>query len=408
MAVKFRRGAWYADFYDAHGTRRQLRFRTKDEAQVAQARGTLEAQQKIVPHVDPGITLEAYAKRWLSEGPARGLKPGTIERYDSALRLHILPLLGRMRVRAVTRPAVKAALSGKLLDESASQQGVRPGRGEKRAAKALARGTVRHLLSALMAIMSSAVEDQIITANPLARLGKKLRLTARRKGQKVKALDAEQTGRFLAAARAVEPRHYPMFATMAWAGLRIGEALALQAAKIDFDRRTLLVDAQLGGTTKTETPRTVDLAATLVELLRAVKAPPAGKVVALQAPGPWLFFPELPEAPSAKDEARLYKATRRAMVRALKAAGLPGHFTPHSLRHSYGSLLISAGVSPAYVQQQMGHASISMTVDVYGSWLPVRSAGAVDHLAASTNPDGDRSVTFEASEARKSLSGHGA
>jgi len=32
------------------------------------------------------------------------------------------------------------------------------------------------------------------------------------------------------------------------------------------------------------------------------------------------------------------------------------------------------------VQQQMGRASIQMTVDVYGSWLPVRASGAVDRL----------------------------
>jgi integrase len=109
-----------------------------------------------------------------------------------------------------------------------------------------------------------------------------------------------------------------------------------------------------------------------------------------------------------KDQARLYKAVRRAMTRVLKAAGLPGHFTPHSLRHSFGSLLIAAGESPAYVQQQMGHASIQMTVDVYGSWLPVRAAGAVDRLAAATSPNGDRMVTSEGSEARRAVSRQGA
>src|SRR5262245_30341825 len=154
MAVKFRRGAWYSDFYDAHGTRRQLRFRTKAEAEASEARGRLDAQQKIVPQVDPGITFEAYAKRWLEECRARGLKAGTINRCESALRLHLLPRLGRFRVRAITRPAVKAALSEKLLDDDASQQGLRPGH-RKRVAKPLSRGTVRHLLAVMMAIMSS-------------------------------------------------------------------------------------------------------------------------------------------------------------------------------------------------------------------------------------------------------------
>lgn len=29
-----------------------------------------------------------------------------------------------------------------------------------------------------------------------------------------------------------------------------------------------------------------------------------------------------------------------------------------------------SGVSPAYVQKQLGHHSISMTVDTYGHWIP--------------------------------------
>ncbi|HET7293705.1 MAG TPA: tyrosine-type recombinase/integrase, partial [Vicinamibacteria bacterium] len=64
----------------------------------------------------------------------------------------------------------------------------------------------------------------------------------------------------------------------------------------------------------------------------------------------------------------------------LKLAQLPPWHTPHSLRHSFGSQLIAAGVSPVYVQQQMGHASISMTVDVYGSWLPKSDVGALNRV----------------------------
>ena len=66
------------------------------------------------------------------------------------------------------------------------------------------------------------------------------------------------------------------------------------------------------------------------------------------------------------------------MERVLKLAGLPGHFTPHSLRHTFCSILISGGVSPVYVQQQAGHASVEMTVSVYGSWFAVEFAGTMD------------------------------
>ena len=49
---------------------------------------------------------------------------------------------------------------------------------------------------------------------------------------------------------------------------------------------------------------------------------------------------------------------RRAMLRVLKAAKLPEHFTPHCLRHTCASILLSEGISPVYVQEQLGHLII--------------------------------------------------
>jgi integrase len=43
---------------------------------------------------------------------------------------------------------------------------------------------------------------------------------------------------------------------------------------------------------------------------------------------------------------------------------------PHDLRHSYATALLMDHYSPAYVQKQLGHSSISITVDIYGHWIP--------------------------------------
>ena len=66
--------------------------------------------------------------------------------------------------------------------------------------------------------------------------------------------------------------------------------------------------------------------------------------------------------------------------RVLKKAELPGHFTPHCLRHTYASLLLQQGESIVYVQRQLGHSSIQLTVDTYGKWLPMGNKAAVDRL----------------------------
>ena len=57
------------------------------------------------------------------------------------------------------------------------------------------------------------------------------------------------------------------------------------------------------------------------------------------------------------------------MEPALEQAGLR-KFRFHDLRHTCGSLLIQARISPAYVQKQMGHRSIQITIDVYGHLIP--------------------------------------
>src|SRR5690349_8296861 len=77
-----------------------------------------------------------------------------------------------------------------------------------------------------------------------------------------------------------------------------------------------------------------------------------------------------------RDDAR--RAERPACIaRERKKADLPPHFTPHCLRHTYASILLAEGKLSVYVRTQLGHASIALTVDTYGKWLPKGDKGAV-------------------------------
>ena len=62
------------------------------------------------------------------------------------------------------------------------------------------------------------------------------------------------------------------------------------------------------------------------------------------------------------------RMVQTAMRRACMAARLRTR-SPHDLRHTYATILLMAHMSPAYVQKQVGHHSISMTVDIYGHWI---------------------------------------
>jgi hypothetical protein len=63
-------------------------------------------------------------------------------------------------------------------------------------------------------------------------------------------------------------------------------------------------------------------------------------------------------------------------------------FRFHDLRHTFDSLLIQAGVSSAYVQKQMGHRSIQVTIDVYGHLIPGENVAWIDTLDSTPKKSG--------------------
>jgi integrase len=172
---------------------------------------------------------------------------------------------------------------------------------------------------------------------------------------------------------------------MGLAGLRIGEAVALKWENLDLAGKRVRVVEQVEGDTKTGGEREVEMADALHSTLASLLARRRAEAFKLGTPlSPYALFPEFGEHADRATADTVVKRIRRWTKRILKTAGLPPHHTPHSLRHSFASILISKGVPIAYVQQALGHASISMTVDTYGSWLPVEARGAVNVLSPVT------------------------
>ena len=178
------------------------------------------------------------------------------------------------------------------------------------------------------------------------------------------------------------PEWYPFFLTLARTGLRIGECLALRRDDVDAGRRTIWVRRTWTrgclGTTKGGRSRSVDLTPQLVERLRAwVDVEEVEATVRGQTVSPWLF-------PSPSGEPWDDRWVRWHIWRPLlRQAGLR-YRGPHQLRHSYASLLIAAGAHPKYIQAQLGHVSIQVTMHVYGHLFPGAFARLVDVLDDTT------------------------
>ena len=355
-----RRGKWVVDYRDGASIRRWRTFDTKREAEAAPAECLRESRQRTRSDVDPGINIDAYHARWLTLA-AVNIKPRTLTSYQRTLHNHIVPSLGHCRVRDLTKGRIKDFLAAKLTT-------------------GLSKNSVRIIHATLRARLNAAVDDGVILANPADRLGRQLRLiaTPTARQEEIKAMSRQQLDVFLTAAER-DKRHSPLFLTLARTGMRIGEALALKWDDIDFAAREIRVARALSAgridTPKSGHGRTVDMSQQLARSLQRLQLERKTETLRCgwQEMPPWIFCSDVGKC---LDESRVRKAFRRC----LKAAGLSFHFSPHSLRHTFALLLLQQGESPAYVQRQLGHASIQLTVDTYGKWLPMGNKAAVDRL----------------------------
>lgn len=66
----------------------------------------------------------------------------------------------------------------------------------------------------------------------------------------------------------------------------------------------------------------------------------------------------------------------------------------HDLRHTWATLALQAGVHPKVVSEQLGHATVSITLNVYSHVLPGMSESAVEHVAALVSAAGDQMVSI--------------
>ena len=207
----------------------------------------------------------------------------------------------------------------------------------------------RHLMILRM-ILKWAREEHYLAHDPLATV-KRIKIdrgTRRKKAMVILAPD--ETAALLAAA---PPPHDTILKVLAWTGLRIGECFALRWDDIDRAAQTLHVRRRIYRG-RIDTPKTagsarrVDLPQALVDDLTAYEA--------TQPPheSGYLFG----DAHGTVLDVDRWR--RVAFRQAVRAAGLDLSVTPHTLRHSYASLLISDPATPMkYVSGQLGHTSIA-------------------------------------------------
>lgn len=336
-------------------TRYRVRYRTPDRRQTDK-RGfrtkrdagafanQLEVDKRRGAYVAPAagrVKLGEFAQAWLDA--KHNLKPSTRDRYQRVLDVHIA-LKKDVALGDISRAWVRDWVA------VLSQQ--------------MAATTVHKVVGVLRQVLAMAVDDNRLVANPCD--GVELPSTAAVEDQRF--LTLEQLHSLAGAAGPWRPLVY----VLGTCGLRFGEAAELRWRDIDLERlqirvarSVVLVDGVFEvGPPKSGKPRTVGLPAFVADLLRGSVGEPDSLVFA-DTGGGYLRANNVRRRwwARAVEDAQVYPEVVTAEDGSERVVY---SFKIHELRHTAASLAIQAGAHIKSLQNMLGHASASLTLDRYG------------------------------------------
>jgi integrase len=356
--------AWVVD-YVLNGSRIQETFERKKDADARAAEVKVNIAKGVHTATSKSITVGEAANDWLAYVEGEGRERTTIERYRQLVRKHIVPRLGNERVAKLTTPRINSFRDDLL--------------------KAMTRAMARKVLAALKSLLKDAKRRGNVAQNVASDVSirKSRQDTAKLEvGRDIPTRDEIQ--RIIDAAKPGKGR--ALLLTAALAGLRASELRGLRWADVDLAKRQINVRQRadryrkIGQPKSTAGTRTIPIGDMVVNTLREWK---------LQCPkgSEDLVFPTL--AGTVEYHPNI---VHRILWPAEIAAGVVDSkgepkYGMHSLRHFYASWCINrrqnGGLElPAKtVQARLGHASIVMTLDIYGHLFPSDDDG--NELAAA-------------------------
>jgi integrase len=344
-------GGWMAQYavHTAEGRKRKSIYgKTRQEVAAKLAKALSDREGGLV--FDAGnLTVGEYLDRWLAECVKGTVRESTFERYRYAVRPHIKPVLGRVKLKSLTRAHVRGFYREKL------DTGLAP-------------ATVRKMHVVLHKALDQAVADGLIARNVTDAIK-----VPRVDREEIRPLTAEEANRLIQAAHG--DRLEALYVLAVHTGLRQGELLALNWEDLDLEAGTLRVRRTLtraGGKHSLSEPktkksrRTVRLTADAVAALRGHLERQVGemdRLGSLYRPGGLVFANEVGGIINPSN------LRNRHFARLLERAGLP-KIRFHDLRHTCATLLLSRNVNPKIVSEMLGHANIAITLDTYSHVLP--------------------------------------
>lgn len=334
------------------GRSRKRSFRTLAEAR--EFKGKVDAGQKQAPSRE---TIRGFYKGWIDSyrgRTKRGLEDTTRSEYRSSFDLHVLPLIGGMKLRDLTPKGFREWM------EEMERKGRSP-------------NTIRKARVALSAMLATAVEEDAIATNPATgvRYIPSAAAQQRHPKRKRRELTGGDVGAILSA---MDERWRVFFALLTQTGVRIGEMLGLTWGNVELgDDPCIYVEEQIyeGRRKRLKTESSsgrVPLSQSMARELQRLR--------------PESALPNAPVFASEFGEPLRYHNLLRGVLRpALRKSGIaivterdedgkPVQWDYqgvafHAFRKACGSILFASGKNPKQVQGWLRHSRLTTTMDIY-------------------------------------------
>jgi len=324
----------------------------KIEAKLTLAEFDIETGKKTAP------IFKEIAEMWLEIHVKMSKRKTTHDRYKTMLKLYINPQIGSLEINRLAR--------GDVIKTLRSIQ-----------AKGKSKSTVEVGRNVISGVCEYAIDEEYIKDNPCVGVIKRLGFQRKKDRKTITVFTPDEVEAILQKSLEYRPQWHPLFLICFRAGLRLGEALALEWSDLNWRDGYILVQRSFRAgrvsPTKNGRPRRVDMTDQLISVLRKLnlKRREEALKLGMDEPMPIVFH--------TNGEHTSQNTIRNIWRRILTKCGLE-YRKLHSARHTFASLLISRGESLAYVKELMGHSSIQITVDVYGHLLPTENRNILNSL----------------------------
>jgi integrase len=299
--------------------------------------------------IEPGkVILKDYLSQWLRDYVKANLSAKTYERYESIVRVHLVPSLGHIQLFKLRPDHIQKLYGAKLND-------------------GLAARSVLYIHRILHKSFETALKWGLLSRNILDGVD-----TPKSKRNEMQIWDANEVNRFLETAK--NSQYYTLFFTALYTGARRSELLALRWSDVDLLLCTMSINRGLHYINKqyiftepksAKSRRVIALSPDSVKVLRDHYDEQAMEkaMVDIKIQESDLIFTTYDNKPLRPNTVSRAWAniTKQAGVRVIRF---------HDARHTHASLMLKQGIHPKIVQERLGHSTIATTLDIYSHVAP--------------------------------------